>query len=254
MKKLFYLLLAFTTISLTSCESVDSKERGVEVSWGGETNMNKVYEPGMHTGFKWLTSELVNYDVSQQTITEKFEFNDKNSMVTPVEISVDFSLDETKVPLLHTKITDWKAKLHSTMKGAAKQVIPQFPAVDLNLSKRDTAEQLIADILSRELPEFYLVFDRIRITDVDLPGSISQTAELNAKQDELNKLSSKKKLEAENNFHAAEWDAKTKDILSQPSMLKLKELEIDMEYARKGVSKYGNNNVFGSAGGILLNR
>lgn len=254
MKKLLFLVAIIATISLTSCESVDSTKRGVEVSWGGETNLNKIYQPGMVYGFKWLTDDLIQYDITQQTITEKFDFNDKNSMPTGVEISVDFSLDETKLPYLHTKISDWKAKLHSTMKGAAKEVIPQYSAVELNLSKREESEIKLANILKKELPDFYLAFDRVRVTDVDLPTSVSQVAELSAKQEELNKLADKKKTEAENNFHAAEWDAKTKDILSQPAMLKLKELEIDMEYARKGVSKYGSNNVFGIPTGLLLNK
>jgi regulator of protease activity HflC (stomatin/prohibitin superfamily) len=253
-KNLTGLFAVLAAISMTSCQSVDSTNRGVEVSWGGETNMNKVYPSGMTYGLKWLTDDLIEYNVTQQTITEKFDFNDKNSMSTGVEISVDFSLDEAKLPYLHTKISDWKAKLHSTMKGAAKEVIPQYSAVELNLSKREEAENKLAAILKKELPDFYLVFDRIRVTDVDLPTAVSQTAELSAKQEELNKLADKKKTEAENNYHAAEWDAKTKDILSQPAMLKLKELEIDMEYAKRGVSKYGNNNVFGNTNGILLNR
>ncbi len=253
MKKLI-LVLGLAILALTSCQSVDSTKRGVEVSWGGETNMSKIYQPGMVYGLHWITDDLVEYDITQQTITEKFDFNDKNSMSTGVEISVDFSLDESKLPYLHTKISDWKAKLHSTMKGAAKEVIPQYTAVELNQSKREESEVKLAEILKKELPEFYLAFDRVRVTDVDLPESVSQTAEMTAKQEELNKLADKKKTEAENNYNAAVWDAKTKDILSQPAMLKLKELEIDMEYAKKGVSKYGTNNVFGSANGILLNR
>lgn len=254
--KNFLNLLFFIAISLSivSCQSVDSTKRGVEVSWGGETNMSKIYPPGMTYGVKWITDDLIEYDITQQTITEKFDFNDKNSMSTGVEISVDFSLDETKLPYLHTKISDWKAKLHSTMKGAAKEVIPQYSAVELNLSKREEAENKLASILKKELPDFYLVFDRIRVTDVDLPPAVSQTAELSAKQEELNKLADKKKTEAQNNYHAAEWDAKTKDILSQPAMLALKRLEIDMEYAKKGVSPYGTNNVFGASTNVLLNK
>ena len=255
MKKFLFLVLALgVSATFTSCESVGPKERGVEVSYGGETNMNTIYKPGMTTGLGWLFDEMVTYDVSQQTITEKFEFNDKNSMKTTVEVSIDFSLDENKVNYLHTKISDWKLKLHSSMKGAAKEVIPQYAASELNLSKRQEGEDKIASILKKELPDFYLIFDRVRITDVDLPGPISQAAENTAKQAEKNKLADSKKTEAENNFHAAEWDAKTKNILSQPAMLKLKELEIDMEYAKKGVSKWGQNNVFGANTGILLNK
>ena len=41
--------------------------------------------------------------------------------------------------------------------------------------------------------------------------------------------------------------------MSQPKMLELKKLEIEMEWARKGISKYGNNNVFGAGTAVLKN-
>ena len=252
MKKI--LLIALFAILLVSCESVGPKERGVEVSYGGEANLNKVYGPGMDNGIHWMFDDLVKYDVSQATIVEKFEFNDKNTMITGVEVSVDYSLDPNKVALLHTKINDYTIKLEKTIKAAAKEVIPQYTAAELNLGKRTEAEQRIGVILSKELPEFYLLFDRVQLTDVDLPRSISQAAEKTAKQAEVNKLASSKAVEAEANFKAAEWDARTKDILSQPAMLKLKELEIEMAWAQKGISPYGSHNVFGGANNLLLNR
>lgn len=253
MKK-FALLAVALSITLISCESVGPKERGVEISYGGEANMSQIYQPGMSTGIHWMWDDLVKYDVSQSTIVEKYQFNDKGSMLTGVEVSVDYSLDPLKVNFLHTRINDYKIKLEKTIKAAAKEIIPQYTAAELNLTKRNEAEAKIGAILSKELPEFYLVFDRIQLTDVDLPGPISDAAEKTAKQAEVNKLAESKAVEAENNFKAAEWDAKTKNVLSQPAMLKLKELEIEMEYAKKGVSKYGTNNVFGSTSGILLNR
>ena len=48
-----------------------------------------------------------------------------------------------------------------------------------------------------------------------------------------------------------ERKAKTKEILSQPKMLELKKLEIEMEWAKKGISKYGSNNVFGASTAVI---
>lgn len=254
MKKFLIVALATSLFALTSCESVGPKERGVEVSYGGETNQKKIYSPGMDSGFHWMFDDMVLYDVSQATIVEKYEFNDAKSMLTKVEISVDYSLDPNKVNLLHSNINNYMIKLEKTIKAAAKEVIPQYSAADLNLSKRTEAEAKISAILAKELPEFYLVFDRVQLTDVDLPGAISQAAERTATQAELNKLALSKVDQARNNLEAAQFDAQTKNILSQPAMLKLKELEIDMEYAKQGKSKYGQNNVFGANTGILLNK
>lgn len=254
MKKVLGFLLLILTVSFTSCTSVDPKERGVEVSWGGEVNMSKTYPPGMHYGMRWLTDELVTYDVSEKTTVEKYEFNDSGNMTTGVEIAVDYSLSPDRVQFIHTKITDYETKLKKTIKSAAKEVIPQYTASELNLTKRNEAEDKISKILAKELPEFYLVFNRVQLTDVDIPAQIAKAAEQTARQTELNKLALSKVTEAENNYKAAEFDAKTKDVLSKPAMLELKRLEIQMEYARRGVSPYGTNNVFGTTPALLLNR
>ena len=256
MRKFIGMILIMLSVSMvfTGCATVDSKERGVEIEYGGKANLDKVYEPGMHWGMSWVVDEMVTYDVSQQTIVEKYSFNDANDMETGVEIAVDFALSANHVNKLHVEITDWLVKLQKTMKSAAKEVVPQYAASDLNRTKRSEAEDKLSKILEEQLPEFYLVFARVQITDVDIPGPISKAAEKTATQAELNKLALSKAIQAENNYKAAEWDAKTKDILSQPAMLKLLELEIEMEYAKKGVSPWGNNNVFGADAGLFLKR
>lgn len=253
MKNSLFSIVVLFLIVFTSCESVDSGHRAAAVGWGGKTDMSEVYSEGMHTGFRWITDDLVAYDVREKTITQKFTFNDRNNMSCPVEFSLDFSLVADKVNYIHSKIgaDQIEVKIIKTLSSAAMQVVPKYSASELNLSKREEAERLVSDILNRELPEFYVNFARIRITDVDIPEEIAKAAIATAKQAELNKLAESKAVEAENNFKAAEWDAKTKDILSQPAMLKLKELEIDQTWANKGVSKYGNNNVFGSETAII---
>ena len=248
MKKILFLLAIVATIFLTSCESVQSGHKGVEVSWGGKTNMDVVHGEGINTGFHWIWDDLIEYDVREKTITEKFEFNDKNNMKTPVAVSIDYRLDGSKVNVIHSTIgkDQLDVKIMTTLSSAAKQVIPQYSASELNLSKREEAESKIADILKEEFPAFYVSCSRVRITDVDIPAGIADAAEATAKQAELNKLSASKVEQAENNLRAAEFDAKAKALLSRPEMIALKKLEVELEWAKKGVSPYGNNNVFGS--------
>ena len=71
MKKILFFLMLVITVIATSCTSVDSKERGVKKSWGGEVDVKNVYEPGMHYGANWLWDDMITFDVSQQTIVEK---------------------------------------------------------------------------------------------------------------------------------------------------------------------------------------
>ena len=213
--------------------------------------MDQVYAEGMHSGIHWIWDDMVEYDVREKTLVERYEFNDANNMGTGVEVSLDYSLISDKVAILHKSITDFDTKLKKTLKSACKEVVPQYSASDLNLRKRAEAEEKLSAILANEMPQYFANFARVQITDVDIPDAIAKTAEATARQQELNKLAGEKAKEAENNFLAAEWDAKTKDILSQPAMLALKKLEIEELWAKKGVSPYGNNNVFGSETAVI---
>ena len=95
---------------------------------------------------------------------------------------------------------------------------------------------------------------------------MAKLAEETSVQEGRNKLAEKKEAEqvalakarvaeAQGEYDAAKLQAKTKDILSQPKMLKLMELDIEKTYAegylKHGHSKYGDNNVFGSGTAIF---
>jgi hypothetical protein len=253
------IFLAGTLLMLApmSCETVKAGHKGVKVSWGGKTDMTKIYDEGMDFGTNWIVDKMVEYDVREKTLVRTFEFNDKNNMKTRVELSLDYSLNPKQVNVLHTEITDVGVKILKTLKSAGKEVVPQFSAVELNITKRAEAEQMLADIISDELPEFFVEFARIQMTDVDIPEAVSKLAEDTAVQLGRNELAEKKEAKqgalakakvatAQGNYDAGLLDAKTKKLLSQPQLLALKRLDVEMEWARQGVSPYGNNNVFGS--------
>lgn len=256
MKKYFAILLF--SIIFVACTSVDSGHKGVEVSWGGKTNMNKIYDEGLHSGLHWIIDDMVEYDVREKTLTKKFEFNDKNNMKTGVELSVDYSLQGNAVNSIHSKIgkDQIEYKILTTISSAAKQVIPQYSATELNLNKREEAEDKFLEIVKKEFPDFYVNASRVRITDVDIPDQIAEAAEANAKQQELNKLSQSKVEQAKNEFSAAEYNAKTKAILSKPEMLELQRVENERlmweGFKKHGKSPYGEHNVFG--GNLLLSK
>lgn len=260
MKKIVALLML--ALFITSCTSVQSGHKGVKVYWGGKTEMDYVLPEGMEMGISWLWNSCVQYDVREKTLVQKFVFNDSRNMETSVEIALDYNLNPDEVNMIHTRITDIDTKILKTLKSAGKEVVPQYTASDLNLTKRKEAEENLKSIISKELKEFHVQFARVQITDVDIPKALADVAEETAIQEGRNMLAAKKELEqtnlakaliaeAKGRFDAAEFDAKTKDIMSSPKMLELKKLEIEMEWAKKGVSKYGANNVFGANVSVL---
>lgn len=267
-KSLFLFLFAILTLNtMTSCESVPPGHKGVEISWGGKTNMDTVYSEGIHWGIHWIFDNMVHYDVRQKTLVKKFEFNDKDNMLTPVEIALDYNLDPKRVNILHSTITDLDQKILKTLSSAGKEVVPKYSAVELNTSKRPESEKLISDKLTEELLSYYIIAARVQLTDIDLPPSVAKLAEETAVQLGKNELASKKEAEqkalakarvaeAQGEYDAALLQAKTKDILSQPKMLKLMELEIEDKYAegylKHGNSRYGSNNWFGANAATVL--
>jgi regulator of protease activity HflC (stomatin/prohibitin superfamily) len=260
MKKLVCLLALIFII--TSCTTVESGHKGVEVSWGGETNLHTIYPEGMDAGLHWVWDDMVQYDVREKTMVHKFEFNDKNNMTTTVELALDYRLNPEKVNLLHSQITDVETKIVKTLKSAGKEVVPQYSAVELNIGKRTEAETKLSEIIGAELPEFYVHFARIQMTDVDIPAPVAKLAEETAVQIGRNELALKKEAEqvalasarvakSKGDYEAAEYDVKTKDLMSQPRLLSLYEAETARVWAEKGVSPYGNNNVFGADINVL---
>ena len=103
-------LLLGLTLPMT-CTGVDSGHKGVEVSFGGETNLQVVHPEGLQMGFHWIYDDMVEYDVREKTMVHVFEFNDKNNMSTKVELSLDYNLNPDKVNLLHVEITDVETKI-----------------------------------------------------------------------------------------------------------------------------------------------
>lgn len=259
MKKFIVLLLAVVLSGsfFTSCETVPPGHKGVEVSWGGETNMNQIYNEGLTTGAHWLFDDMIYYDVREKTTVHKFEFNDKNNMSTTVEIALDYKYDPVRVNLLHTQITDVPTKIVKTLQSAGKEVVPQYSAVELNINKRTEAEALLEKIVKEELAEFYLLGIRVQMTDVDIPQKVADIAEQTAIQIGKNELAEKMELEKKNlakaivaeaqgNYDAAQLDVQTKELMSRPAVLSLYEAETRRIWAEKGVSPFGSNNVYGS--------
>lgn len=267
MKKNVILLSIVALFLATSCTTVQSGHKGVEVSWGGKTNLNVVHNEGMSSGLHWIWNDMIEYDVREKTMTHVFEFNDKNNMVTKVELALDYNLDPGKVNLLHTQITDVETKIIKTLKSAGKEVVPQYSSVELNITKRAEAEALLSKIIGEELPEFYVELARIQMTDVDIPVKVAALAEETAVQLGRNQLALKKEAEkvalakaqiaeAKGSFEAAEYEAKRKDILSQPKMLELLRVENESilyrGFLKHGKSIYGNNNIFGSDAATII--
>jgi len=265
-------VLLLVTAATISCTTVDAGHKGVEVGWGGKTNMDVVYPEGISYGFHWIYDDMEQYDVREHTLVKTYSFNDKNDMMTTVVVALDYNLSPMEINKIHTKINDIDIKIETSLASAAKEVVPQYSAINLNKHERVNAEILLDKILREELPEFFVEFKRVRITDVDFPKGISDIAAQTAIQIGKNDLASKyeqekvfeanavkaeaqgiadaKVITSEGNLKVARNESKTRDLLSSPKMLALQRVENERimaeGYKDHGKSFYGTNNIFGA--------
>jgi len=138
-------------------------------------------------------------------------------------------------------------------------------ASDSLLQHRNIYEAGVTKTLAVALEKEGFTLNNVAILKMALPASykkaierkiavLQETATIKSQTVQAEQTALKKVALAKGNYEAAIYDAKTKEILSQPKLLELYRAETDRVWANKGRSPYGSNNVFGSASGILLNR
>ncbi len=201
---------------------------------------------------------MKKYETREQTLNISDTYLDKDGLKIPIDAVVYFRAQPVNVNKLHKEIgSDYIVrKILPSMNAALKNVIPQYSALDLNTTYRREAENQLVKSLSERFPTFYVDLIGVELTKVDIPNRISDQIVEKQVQDERNALAEKKELEQKNlanaeiarakgQYEAALFDAKTKDIMSSPKMVELYRAETERVWAEKGVSPWGNNNVFG---------
>lgn len=267
MKKLFNILvIGLMTFSVTSCTTVDTGHEAAIISYGGQTDMSQTLPEGIHWGLSYLWNHTEEYGVREQTYTYEVELNDKNDMRTPISIVVYYQAQKGKVNKIHSLVgPDYKdEKLKAFIASVVGKVIPQYSAQEINKFKRAEVEQKLTHLLAQEAAQIYVSVPRVNFTKVGIPLPVAQLAEQTAVQISRNELATKKEAEqvalgkakvaaAQANYDAAQLDAKTQDLLSQPKMLERQRIDNEkimwQGYYKHGKSPFGENNIFGGANG-----
>lgn len=253
---------------LTSCAEVQNGFKGVVYKpYAGGLDPTDIHGEGVDMGFSWLWNDMITYDCRQKTTNIETTLLDVNGMDVQITASVFHRVIPNEIGYLHLqKGEDYEETyIVPVFEGVLKDVVGDYQAQSLVTDQRTDAQRRIKEALTTAFKKNHIICDDIIIRDVDLPDNITRAIEAKQVQDEKNLLAEKKKREEENlaqariakakgNYEAAQYQAKTKQILSQPRMLELYRAETDRIWAEKGVSRYGNNNVFGSGASVLLNK
>jgi hypothetical protein len=280
MKKVLGLLGLVVAMSVTSCTTADSSEVALIVDQIG--NDKGVPNVEMASGFIFYfppTQDVFLYptNVQHKIWSSKDEDgNDTRINVTSsdgatfgLDVALNIQLQRERASDLFIKYrVDMDKLIDTRVKTIVRKELLDNAvgfASDSLLQHRNIYEANVSKSLAVALNKEGFDLSNLAVTSMSIPDSyraainkkikvIQETATIKSQTEQAQQEAMRKVAVAKGNFEAAQFDAKTKEIMSQPKMLELYKAETERIWAQRGVSPYGNNNVFGAGSGIMLNR
>ena len=280
MKKVLGLLGLVLAMSVTSCTTADSSEVALIVDQIG--NDKGVPNVEMASGFIFYfppTQDVFLYptNVQHKIWSSKDEDgNDTRINVTSsdgatfgLDVALNIQLQRERASDLFIKYrVDMDKLIDTRVKTIVRKELLDNAvgfASDSLLQHRNIYEANVSKSLAVALNKEGFDLSNLAVTSMSIPDSyraainkkikvIQETATIKSQTEQAQQEAMRKVAVAKGNFEAAQFDAKTKEIMSQPKMLELYKAETERIWAQRGVSPYGNNNVFGAGSGIMLNR
>lgn len=282
MKQLFTLVAFFMMMLLvtTSCTTADSSEVALVVDQIG--NDKGVPNVEMASGFIFYfppTQDVFLYptNVQHKIWSAKDEDGEDTRINVTSSDGATFGLDVAlNIQLQRERASDlfikYRVDMDKLINTRVKTIVRKELldnavgfASDSLLQHRNIYEANVSKSLSLALNKEGFDLSNLAVTSMSIPDSyraainkkikvIQETATIKSQTEQAQQEAMRKVAVAKGNFEAAQFDAKTKEIMSQPKMLELYRAETDRIWAKRGVSPYGNNNVFGSNANMILNR
>lgn len=280
MKKVLGLLVLVVAMSVTSCTTADSSEVALIVDQIG--NDKGVPNVEMASGFIFYfppTQDVFLYPTNVQHkiwSAKDEEGNDTRINVTSsdgatfgLDVALNIQLQRERASDLFIKYrVDMDKLIDTRVKTIVRKELLDNAvgfASDSLLQHRNIYEANVSKTLAVALNKEGFDLSNLAVTSMSIPDSyraainkkikvIQETATIKSQTEQAQQEAMRKVAVAKGNFEAAQFDAKTKEIMSQPKMLELYKAETERIWAQRGVSPYGNNNVFGAGTNIMLNR
>jgi regulator of protease activity HflC (stomatin/prohibitin superfamily) len=269
-------------VGVSSCKIADSAEVALVVNQiGNDKGVPNIemasglimYFPPTQDVYMYPTSvqhKVWTASVDEDSPTdEHIDVTSGDGATFGLDVAINIQLKRESAPMLFTK---YRVSMEELINTRVRNIVRKELldnavsfASDSLLQHRNVYEANVTRTLEKSLDKEGFVLNNIAVLKMDIPASyrkaietkikvIQETATIKSQTIQAEQTALKKVALAKGNYEAALYDAKTKEILSQPKLLELYRAETDRIWAQKGKSPYGQNNVFGSTSGILLNR
>jgi regulator of protease activity HflC (stomatin/prohibitin superfamily) len=269
-------------VGVSSCKIADSAEVALVVNQiGNDKGVPNIemasglimYFPPTQDVYMYPTSvqhKVWTSSVDEDSPTdEHIDVTSGDGATFGLDVAINLQLKRESATMLFTKYRVGMEELIETRVRniVRKELLDNAVsfASDSLLQHRNVYEANVTRTLEKALEKEGFILNNIAVLKMDIPASyrkaietkikvIQETATIKSQTIQAEQTALKKVALAKGNYEAALYDAKTKEILSQPKLLELYRAETERVWAEKGKSPYGQNNVFGSTSGILLNR
>jgi hypothetical protein len=270
------------TLMVQSCTTADSAEVALIVDQiGNDKGVPNVqlasgfitYFPPTQDVFMYPTNvqhKVWTADSTEDSPTdEHIDVTSSDGATFGLDVGINLQLERSAAPALFVK---YRVSMEELINTRVRNIVRKELldnavnfASDSLLQHRNVYEANVTKSLTKSLAAEGFILNNIAVLKMAIPDSyrdainrkikvIQETATIKSKTIQAEQAALQKVAVAKGNYEAAQYDSKTKEIMSQPKLLELYKAETERIWAQKGTSPYGTNNVFGSSSNILLNR
>lgn len=173
-KNILYTLIS--TILISGCGQVDTGEAGFFTRWGEITSREPLSD-GLHF-FEPIGTELVTYNIKNQTIVYKTDVFTKDIQGMQLILSVTYHLDKSKIIDLHARTGKKYSQIliEPAVLSAAKDAIGKLEA-DVIISERENVTQTIEKSLKTTMNEYGIIISFVKMLNIDYSDAFERAVE-----------------------------------------------------------------------------
>lgn len=169
----------FFLLSMAGCMTsvIGAGQQGVLYSTFSGTKLDRVYGEGLQVVWPW--QRMIEYEVRVQNSNEDLSVLSSNGATIDMDVSVRYSPDPQRLPLLHTTYGPayYERLVQPVVRSVAREVVGQFEPEELYSTRREELQDQIEERVARQIGDQYITLRDILIRDVELPQQVRQAIE-----------------------------------------------------------------------------
>ncbi len=173
---LIVLLIASVLLWNRMVVSIRSGESGVMYRFFTGTEMEQIYDEGVHLLWPW--DRMFIYDMRLQTKEREYSLLTSSGLPVLLNVAVRYRPDIRMLPLLHVAVgPDYLEKVvFPETEAVLRRAVGQYGPEEVYTSKRGFLESIVVSSLSK-VESRYILIDDVLVKSVDLPVPVRDAIE-----------------------------------------------------------------------------